>query len=114
MTMQTTTIPINVANVDAPSQYALNRRSNIAIAAAASSAAAMGVPLSPRLLAKTSGMSLLGSGGGGGANVASDFPRGRSKTISVVRERGNNETDARHLSRWTFKGSKCFPASQFH
>lgn len=77
--------------------YASGRRNNIAVAAAASSAAAaMGVPLSPRLLAKTGGMSLLGSGS---ANAASDFPRGRSKTISVV-SRGNSDT------KWTFKGSK--------
>lgn len=96
-----------------PTQYATNRRNNIALAAATSSAAAaMGVPLSPRLLAKTGGMSLLGSSGGG-ANVANDLPRGRSKTISVVRERGNNETDARHMSRWTFKGSKCSVSVSF-
>lgn len=82
--------------------YASSRRNNIAVAAAASSAAAaMGVPLSPRLLAKTGGMSLLGS-----ANAASDFPRGRSKTISVV-TRNNSDNDARLLSKWTFRGSKC-------
>lgn len=100
------------SSIGRPTQYATNRRNNIALAAATSSAAAaMGVPLSPRLLAKTGGMSLLGSGGG--ANVANDLPRGRSKTISVVRERGHNETDARHMSRWTFKGSKCSVAVSF-
>lgn len=113
MTMQSTTIPINVGNADGSTQYASNRRNNVALAAAASSAATMGVPLSPRLSTKSGGMSLLGSGSGGGTNSASDFPRGRSKTISVVRERGggNNETDTRHLSRWTFKGSKYSQAS---
>lgn len=112
MTMQATSIPINVANADSSTQYASNRRNNTALAAAASSAAAMGVPLSPRLSTKGGGLSLLSSGTG--ANAASDFPRGRSKTISVVRERGggggggsgNNESDTRPLSRWTFKGSE--------
>lgn len=56
-------------------------------------------PLSPRLLAKNSGSTL-----SAGANI-NDFPRGRSKTISVVR---GSEMDSRgENSKWPFRGSKC-------
>lgn len=51
-------------------------------------------PLSPRLLAKSST----------GKLSTGEFPRGRSKTISVVR---GSELDNRDNSKWPFRGSKC-------
>lgn len=57
-------------------------------------------PLSPRLLPKASGLaSHLNSTG---SNNSNDLPRGRSKTISVMR----GEHDNRDSAKWAFKGCK--------
>lgn len=51
-------------------------------------------PLSPRLLVKSTSSKL---------SVGGEFPRGRSKTISVMR---GSEQDNRDNSKWPFRGSK--------
>lgn len=63
-------------------------------------------PLSPRLLAKNAANKIasiqFAPSVGSGSNTANDmYPRGRSKTISVVREHDNRDN-----SKWTFRGSK--------
>lgn len=68
-------------------------------------------PLSPRLLAKNAANKIAStqfapSVGSGTSNTNDMFHRGRSKTISVVREHDNRDT-----SKWTFRGSKFYVKS---
>ncbi len=63
-------------------------------------------PLSPRLLAKNAANKIASiqfapSTGSGSSNANDMYHRGRSKTISVVREHENRDN-----SKWTFRGSK--------
>lgn len=63
-------------------------------------------PLSPRLLAKNAANKIASiqfapSVASGSNNTNDMYHRGRSKTISVVREHDNRDT-----SKWTFRGSK--------
>lgn len=63
-------------------------------------------PLSPRLLAKNAANKIASiqfapSTSSGSSNANDMYHRGRSKTISVVREHDNRES-----AKWTFRGSK--------
>lgn len=62
-------------------------------------------PLSPRLLAKNAANKIasiqFAPSAGAASNNGDAYHRGRSKTISVVREHDNREN-----SKWTFRGSK--------